>query len=67
MCRTNPIPGGVGWPEVPGGVGRSCKTNPISPGRRRVTAEIVQNEAKLGETGACGQRQLSCGASLDRE
>jgi hypothetical protein len=39
-----------------------CKTNPIWPGRGRLTEEIVQNEAKLGGTGVCGQRRLSCGA-----
>jgi hypothetical protein len=35
------------------------KTNPISPGRRRLAEEIVQNEAKLGRSGVCGKRQLS--------
>ncbi len=35
----------------------SCETNPISPGRRWLTEEIVQNKAKLGKTGVCGQRQ----------
>jgi hypothetical protein len=43
-----------------------CKTNPISPGRRRVTEGIVQNEAKLGVTGVCGQRQVWRGARLGR-
>jgi hypothetical protein len=38
-----------------------CKTNPIQPGRRRLTQEIVRNEAKLGETGVYGQSRLSCG------
>jgi hypothetical protein len=41
------------------------KTNPISPRRRRLTEEIVQNEAKFGWTGVCRQR-LSCGAWLGR-
>jgi hypothetical protein len=43
-----------------------CKTNPISPSRRRVTEGIVQNEAKLGVTGVCGQRQVWRGARLGR-
>jgi hypothetical protein len=38
------------------------ETNPISLPRRRRTEEIVQNEAKLGATGVCGQRLPSCGA-----
>jgi hypothetical protein len=46
--------------------GRMPKTNPILPVGGRVTEEIVQNEAKLGEAGACGQSQLSCGAWLGR-
>jgi hypothetical protein len=33
--------------------------NCARPGR--VTEEIVQNEAKLGGTGVCGQWQFSCG------
>jgi hypothetical protein len=40
-----------------------CKTNPISLGRRWLAAGIVRNEAKLGETGACGRRQSSCGGA----
>jgi hypothetical protein len=42
-----------------GAGGQMRKTNPISPGRRRLAEEIVQNEAKLGMAGVCGQRQLS--------
>jgi hypothetical protein len=42
------------------------KTNPISPGRRRLTEEILQNKAKLGMTGVCGQRRLPCGPWLGR-
>jgi hypothetical protein len=43
---------------------KTCKTKPISPRRARMMEGIVQNEAKLGRTGACGQRQLSCGPWL---
>jgi hypothetical protein len=42
-----------------GAGGQMRKTNPISPGRRRLAEEIVQNEAKLGRAGVCWQRQLS--------
>jgi hypothetical protein len=35
--------------------GESCETNPIWPRRRRLTEEIVRNEAKLGWTGVYGQ------------
>jgi hypothetical protein len=42
------------------------KTNPISPRRKRLTEEILQNEAKLGKTGGCGQRELLRGAWLGR-
>ncbi len=45
---------------------KTCKTNPIPPRRRGLTEGIVQNEAKLGETGVYGQRQLSCAAWLGR-
>jgi hypothetical protein len=48
-----------------GAGGKMRKTNPISPRRRRLTEEIVQNEAKFGWTGVCRQR-LSCGAWLGR-
>jgi hypothetical protein len=44
----------------------TCKTNPIFPRRGWVTEEIVQNEAKLGWNGVCGQRLLSCGPWLGR-
>jgi hypothetical protein len=57
--------GRQGWRPANLGV-ESCKTNPISPGRGRLTEEIVQNEAKLGEPGVYGQRQPSCGAWLGR-
>jgi hypothetical protein len=52
QCHTSPK--GYGGGEL-------CKTNQIWPGRRRVTEETVQNEAKLGGTGVCRQRRLSCG------
>jgi hypothetical protein len=42
------------------------KTNPISHRRRRLTDEIVQNEAKLGETGVYGQRRLPWGPRVGR-
>jgi hypothetical protein len=43
----------------------TCKTNPIWPSRGRPAEEIVQNKAKLGRTGVCGQRS-SCGAGIGR-
>jgi hypothetical protein len=46
--------------------GKSCETNPISPRHRRLPEEIVQNEAKLGWNGVCGQTSLPCGAWLGR-
>jgi hypothetical protein len=49
-----------------GAAGQMRKTNQISRRRRRLTEEIVQNEAKLGATGVCGQRQLPCGTWLGR-
>jgi hypothetical protein len=49
-CKTNPT-----WPARPE-MGASWRV--AMPGRRA----IVQNEAKLGETGKCGQRASSCGA-----
>jgi hypothetical protein len=70
--KTNPIlrPGArlrIGrrrlWPDAGG---EMRKTNPICPGRRRLTEQIVRNEAKLGATGVCGQRRLSCGPWLAR-
>jgi hypothetical protein len=69
MRKTNPISatGGrcrAGTPNLRRA--ETCKTNPISPRRKRLTEGIVQNEAKLGETGVCGQRPLSCGAWLGR-
>jgi hypothetical protein len=42
------------------------KTNPISHRRRRLTDEIVQNEAKLGGTGVYGQRRLPWGPRVGR-
>jgi hypothetical protein len=45
---------------------KRAKRTQFGPGRRRLTDEIVQNEAKRGETGVCGKRQLSCGAWLGR-
>jgi hypothetical protein len=45
---------------------RSVQTNQISRRRRRLTEETVQNEAKLGGTGVCGQRSLPCGTWLGR-
>jgi hypothetical protein len=45
---------------------RSCETNPILPHARRLTEEIVQNEAKLRGTGVCGQSQLPCWACPGR-
>jgi hypothetical protein len=50
----------------PASRGRSCETNPICAGGERLTEEVVQNEAKPGETGVCGQRQLWYGARLGR-
>ena len=38
------------------------ETNPISARRRHPTEGIVQNEAKLRETGMCGQGLSPCGA-----
>jgi hypothetical protein len=49
-----------------GARGRMRKTNPISHRRRRLTDEIVQNEAKLGETGVYGQRRLPWGPRVGR-
>jgi hypothetical protein len=43
--------------------GKMRRTNPIWPPRGPVLEEIVQNKAKVGETGAYGQRQLPCGRS----
>jgi hypothetical protein len=51
---------------LPNQQGHSTSTRPISPGRRGLTGENVQNEAKLGATGVYGQRGLSCGAWLGR-
>ncbi len=52
-------------PNAPVG-GIACETNPISPRRRGRTEGIVQNEAKLGGIGVCGQRRSPCGAWLGR-
>jgi hypothetical protein len=45
---------------------KRAKRTQFGPGRRRLTDETVQNKVKLGETGVCEQRQLSCGAWLGR-
>jgi hypothetical protein len=63
-CKTNPILGERLAASVR--AGQTCKTNPISPRRRRLTEEIVRNEAKLEGTGVCGQRQLARGTRLAR-
>jgi hypothetical protein len=78
-AKRTQFPAGGGWDEAPGGVGgassmqneanfgvKACETNPISPGRRGLAEENVQNEAKLGWTGVYGKRGLSCGARLGR-
>jgi hypothetical protein len=79
-CKTNPIWGRGGprlrigdcglWIERrrPGADagGKMRKTNPIWPRPERVTEQTVRNEAKLGGTGVCGQRQSPCGPWLGR-
>jgi hypothetical protein len=73
--KTKPISGSggrsrSGTPNPRSGRGQAlrraeaCKTNPIYRRPGRLTKGIVQNEAKLGGNGACGQRRLPCGAWL---
>jgi hypothetical protein len=44
--------------------GQNAQNEPNFVRRRRAAEGIVQNEAKLGRTGVCGQTRLSCGAWL---
>jgi hypothetical protein len=70
-CETNPICGPkaprlriddcglrIGKRRPGAGAGSQMrKTNPISPGRRRLTEGIVQNEPKLGKDGSSGHKR----------
>jgi hypothetical protein len=53
-------------PRGSGAGGKTCKTNPILPRRRRMTEESVQNEAKLlGGLGCVGKGSCRLGRASD--